>query len=123
MHSFLGDLAQRTEAEDLEAARVGEDRAVPAHEAMQAAVLLDHLEPGTQPEMERIAEHDLRADGSQLMRRHRLDRAVSAHRHECRRVDASMRELEHAASRGAVAVGDGELHRSMSMASPYEKNR
>jgi hypothetical protein len=27
-------------------------------------------------------------------------------------------ELEPAAARGAVAVGDGELHRSISMASP-----
>ena len=118
LHALLGDLAQRAEAEHLEAPRVGEDRSAPAHEAVQAAMALDHLEPRSQPEMERVAEHDLRAELAQLGGRHRLDRAVGADRHERGCVHAAVRELEHAAARGAVPVRHGELHRSISIASP-----
>ena len=44
----VGDLADLGEAEDLEAAGVGEDRPVPAHEAVQAAQLGDQLVAGPQ---------------------------------------------------------------------------
>ena len=46
LHALLADLAQRAEAEHLEAARVGEDRPVPAHEAVQAAVRAITSRPG-----------------------------------------------------------------------------
>jgi hypothetical protein len=90
---------------------------------VQAAVLRDHVQPRPQPEVEGVAEHDLRAERVELLRRHRLHRAVSAHRHERRRIDAAVRELEDAAARGAVGAQDLELHRSISIASPYEKKR
>ena len=32
----------------------------------------DHLDAGPQPEMEGVAEHDLRAEALELVRRHRL---------------------------------------------------
>ena len=118
LHAFLGDLAQRAEAEDLEAARVGEDRPVPAHEAVQAAVPCDDFEPRAQPQMKSVAEHDLRPSGTQFLGRHGLHRAIGADGHERRGVDASMRELEHAAARAVSAMRDAELHRSISMASP-----
>jgi hypothetical protein len=66
LDAFLDDLAQRAQAEDLEAARIGEDRSVPAHEAMQAAVGGDDLQPRPQPEVEGVAEHDLRAEAPDL---------------------------------------------------------
>jgi hypothetical protein len=102
----------------LKATGVGEDRLVPAHEAVQPAVLADHLDSRPQPEVERIAEDDLRAERGELGGRHGLHRAVGAHRHESRRVDAAVRQLEHAAARLAIGAQDLELHRSMSIASP-----
>ena len=90
-------LAQRAEAEHLEAAGVGEERPRPAHEAVQAAVRGDDLEARAQPEVKRVAEHDLRAELDELVRRHRLDGAVGADRHEHRRLDGAVRELEPAA--------------------------
>src|SRR6185503_6030602 len=118
-----GYLAQLAEAEDLEAARVGEDGAAPAHEAVQPGMLCDDLDPGAQPQMKGVAEHDLRAGGGELFGRHRLYRAVSPHRHEGRGIDAPMRKLERPAPRLAVPGSDAELHVSISIASPYEKKR
>ena len=46
-----------------ESVRIGR---VPAHEAVQAAVLRDHLEPGPQPQVEGVAEDDLRAGLDEL---------------------------------------------------------
>ena len=58
-NAVVVDLEDRVaEREDLEAARVGEDRAVPGHETVQAAELLDHLGPGTEVEVVRVAEQD-----------------------------------------------------------------
>ena len=87
-------------------------------EAVQAAVLGDDIEPGAQPQVESVAEHDLGAERAEFVRRHRFHRAVGAHRHERRRVDAPVRELEHAAPGAAIAMREGEPHRSISMASP-----
>jgi hypothetical protein len=59
--AFLGDLAQFAEREHLEAARIGQDRLVPADELVQAAVV--STRPArAQPQVERVAEDDLRAD-------------------------------------------------------------
>ena len=56
--TVLRELAQLRQAEHLEAAGVGEDRARPVHEAVQAAVRADHLGPGTQHQVKGVAEHD-----------------------------------------------------------------
>ena len=46
LDAFLGDLAQRAEGKYLEATRVSEDRLVPAHQAVEAAVRADDLKTG-----------------------------------------------------------------------------
>ena len=58
----IRDLAQRREAEDLIAAAVGEDRPVPAHEAVQAAELADELRARPQGQVVGVGEDDLCAD-------------------------------------------------------------
>ena len=60
--TFFSDLAQRAQREDLKTTRIGENGLVPAHELVQAAVRGDDLQAGAQPQMESIAEADLRAD-------------------------------------------------------------
>ena len=67
--------------------------------------------PGPQPQVEGVAEHDLRADLAQLRGRHRLHRAVGADRHEGRRLDLAVGERERAAARGAVGGVEREFHR------------
>ena len=50
------------EREDLEAARVGQDRPVPAHEPVQPAELGDQLVAGPEVQVVGVAEQDLRAE-------------------------------------------------------------
>ena len=108
--ALLGDLAHLFQAPYLKAAGVGENRTPPVHEAMQPRMRLDHLEARPQVQMEGIAENDLRADGFELLRRHGLDGAVRAHRHERRGFDASAREIEPPAPRRAVEFHEFEAH-------------
>ena len=54
-------LRRSRQREHLKAAGIGEDRFVPADEAVQAAELADHVEAGAQEQMERVAEDDFRA--------------------------------------------------------------
>jgi hypothetical protein len=71
--------------------------------------------------VEGVAEADLRADVVEVARRHRLDRAVGADRHEDRRFDGAVGQREAAAAGGAVGGEEFKLHRmvgSRSMASP-----
>ena len=56
------ELERVGEAEDLEAAGVGEDRAVPVHEPVQPARVCDDVGAGAQEEVVGVGEHDLRAD-------------------------------------------------------------
>ena len=85
------DLALARQRENLEAAGIGEDRFAPADEAMQPAEFADDVEAGTQPQMERVAEDDFRAEIEQRLRRHAFHRTVGADRHERRRFDRAAR--------------------------------
>ena len=60
-HALLGDLADLGQAHHLEAAGVGEDRPVPAHEAVQAAEPRDALGAGAQHQVIGVAEDDVGA--------------------------------------------------------------
>src|SRR5690606_21385056 len=108
--ALLRDLPLVRQREDLEAARVGEDRPVPAREAVQAAVRLDDLQPRAQEQVEGVAEDHLRAERAQLAREHPLDGAVGADRHERRGFDRAARERHPPAARGAVGAQQPERH-------------
>ena len=69
------DLAQRRQAHHLEAAAVGQDRARPAHEAVQPAHPPHRLDAGPQREVIRVREQDVGARGRELVGRQRLHRA------------------------------------------------
>src|SRR5581483_3634578 len=110
VHALLRHLAQRAEAEHLETAGIRENRAFPMHEAMQPAVRADNLDSRAQHQMKRVAENDLRPDIAQLLRRHRLDRAVGADRHERGRFDDTALEDHAPAPRRAVIREQLEFH-------------
>ena len=108
-HALLLDLAHGTEAEHLEAAGVGQDRALPLHEIVQVAVLLDHLGARTQPQVKGVTQDHFRAGGDDVTRQHALDRAVSTDRHEGRGLDGATREGQTTTT--GLAIGGKQLER------------
>jgi hypothetical protein len=68
----LGDFSELREAEHLEAAGVGEDRPVPAHEAMQSAELAHQAVPRPEKQVIGVGEHDLGAGGAEVIGPERL---------------------------------------------------
>ena len=109
-HAAVGDLGLR-QREHLEAAAVGEDRAVPAHERVQAAELRHELLAGPQREVIGVREHDLAAGRGDLLGRHRLHRAVRADRHERGRRERPVRRRERARARVAAPALEREAER------------
>ncbi len=102
LDAFFGDLAQLAKAEYLKATAIGQDGFVPAHKGMQAAVLADDVDARAQPQVEGVSEDDLGFDLVQIARRHRLDRAIGAHRHEYRRLHHAVVKRDLAAPRAAT---------------------
>ena len=95
-HPFVIDTSQIGEREDLESARVGEDRSVPCHEPMQPSQPRDSL--GRRPEVEvvRVSEDHLRAGCMKVPRRQCLHGPLGADGHELGRVDPPVRSLDPA---------------------------
>lgn len=81
-HTFFRDLAQIAEAEHLEAAAIGEDWAIPVHEAVETAELTDKLMPWPQIQVIGIGKNDLRFCIFELVRRQGLDSGLGADGHE-----------------------------------------
>ena len=82
--TLLGHRARVGEGKNLEASRVGEDRALPAHEFVDAADLPENLGAGTEQEVVGIRKEDLGARVVEKIGRLRLDRRVCADGHEQR---------------------------------------
>ncbi len=115
--ALLLDLAHRAQAEHLKAARVGEDRPLPLHEVVQVPMALDHFSARAQPEMEGVAQNDLRSDRLDVTWQHAFDGTVSAHWHERRRLDGAARKGQTSAAR--LAIGGKQLEGHMAGASHW----
>ncbi len=103
--AVVGDPAQSRQTEHLEAAAVGEDRAVPVHEPVEAPGAADELGTGTQHQVKGVGEHDLRARVAHLFGRERAHGSVGTDRHERGRLHASVGRVEPAGARARAAVG------------------
>ena len=98
-------LAQIAQAEDLEAARVGEDRARPGHELVQTAQLADQLVAGTQKQVIGVGQDDLGVEFvGQVALQNAFDGGLRAHRHEDRRFDDAVRGVEQSGARAGVGA-------------------
>src|SRR6476646_7365377 len=93
-YAFFFHLAQLAQAEDLEAAGIGEQRPLPAHEFVQAAQLAHQLVPRTQIQMIGIAQNDLRAQILQNVLRNSLHSPSRADRHKSRRFNQAVRGVD-----------------------------
>ena len=106
------DLSSGTgQGEDLESARVGQDRTIPVHKLMKTAELLDELISGTHVEMVGVAKLDLGADLPKIICRHAaLDGSDRADIHEDRCFDVSMYRLHVSGFRASAGRDNFILH-------------
>ena len=126
-HAIRGNLPELGQAEHLEAAGVGQDGAVPRHEAMEPAEVAHQLVARAQEEVVRVREDDLGAGLPEVGGGEALHGAARADGYERRRIDHSVRRLEAAAARGAVGHEQLESHRrrraeSLHTASPRARD-
>ena len=111
-HAVLVDDPQVAKRDDLEPARVGEDRAIPVHEPMQPAEPLDPFVARPQVEVVRVGQDDRGARLADVVRAERLDRGVGADRHELRRLDDAMGQGQLPGPCPRLAVGRRRERRS-----------
>ena len=102
-------LAQLRQRHHLEAAGIGQHRAAPAGEALQAAERGDALGARPQHQMIGVAEHDIGAGVAHLAPMHALHRAGGADRHEGRRSHHAMRRRQPAGAGLAVTPEQFEM--------------
>ena len=107
----VGDLAQVLEAEPLETAAVGEDRAGPAHEAVQAAQPPDRVRTGAQEQVVGVREDDAGADGAEVGGVQGLDRALGRDGHERRGGQLAVRRAQRPGARLAVGGVQAKVRR------------
>src|SRR5207249_11984368 len=74
LHAVVVHPAESLEREHLEATRIGEERTIPTHEAMQGSQLLDHLLAGPHMQVIGIREHQSRAGVTEIVGRERPHR-------------------------------------------------
>ena len=104
--AVIVDDPQVTERDDLEPARVGQDRAVPVHEPMQPAEPGDPLVPRAQVQVVGVGQDDRGARSSRRSSgRQRLDRGVRADRHELRGLDDAVGQRQSPGPCPRRAVG------------------
>src|SRR3712207_4315697 len=96
--------------EDLEAAGVGDHRAVPAHEAVDAAERPNEIVTGREEQVERVPQHHVEAQLGGLADLERLDDGLRRQRDEGRRADLAVGQAKDpgASSRAGVPCGDVE---------------
>ena len=106
-HAVLVHAREVGHREDLVAARVREDRSVPAHEAVQASEVAHDLVPRPQVQVQGVREDHRRARCAQLGRGDSLDGPTRADRHERGSRDGTVGRVEDArarARRGAARL-------------------
>ena len=112
LDTFFFHLADTREGKDLVSARVGEDRSVPTFEPVQASRFVQDSGAGTQVEVVRITQDNLRVDVvQQVTFVHTFDGAHGPHGHEDRRQDVAMVRVDDACAGGtpAVSMFQGEV--------------
>src|SRR5215469_9293516 len=102
-YAFVGDFAKFRQAENLVAARIGENGAGPGHKLMQAAEAANQLMAGTQIKMIGVGQNDFRAEPFKGFLREGLDGGLRADRQKERSLHHAVRRGETAAARAGGA--------------------
>ena len=100
---------QMGQAEQLEAAAIGQDRSVPTHEAVQSAQGGDDFFARPQREMVGIAQDHFRPGGADLFDLQSLDAGLCGHGHEGRQLHVAVRRGENRTAGCTMGVGVQKL--------------
>src|SRR5262249_42195018 len=106
------------QGKDLEAARVGDDGPLPAHEAMKPAAAGDQLLAGGEMQVKGVAEHHPVAQLHDLRGGEAAHAPLRRQRDEGRGGDGAVPEMDQA--RAGVAIASRSLSGSDRIRSPYE---
>jgi hypothetical protein len=109
--ALLGERALGGEREDLESPGVGEDGAVPAHEAVEPAEATDGFRARAQQEVVGVAEHDLGAEPRHVLGREPGDGPPRPHRHEGGGLHPAVPGEERAAPGAAPGIARAAVER------------
>ncbi len=90
LDALVRDLTIIGQAEHLKPARVGQNRTVPAHKAVQSPHLCHQIRSGTQVEVVGVAQDQLRSQFAQIAGVQRLDRCLGANWGKGRRGNLTM---------------------------------
>ena len=107
MHAGVGNSPTAFEAEDLIAAAVGEEGAIPSDEAVQSPLAGDQVLAGPEVQMIGVAQDDSCAGLHQMRMGQRLDGALRADRHEDRGLDDAMGRGQP--PRAGAAIGRNKI--------------
>lgn len=99
-------LAQPFQAEDLEAAGVGQNGPGPLHKMVQPTEIGDQVGAGPQVEVVSVAQDERRSQRLQIGGRQRFDRRLRADRRKHRRGDVAVRGVDDSRAGGGVLVFD-----------------
>ena len=108
--AFFADFAQFVQAENLEAAGIGKDRARPRHKTVEPAEPSNGLDSRTQVKMIGIAEKNLDAEFFENVLRHGFHRRRRSHRHEHGGFDLAVRSEQSAPRARARVRLDSEIN-------------
>src|SRR5437762_672473 len=92
--ALFGDLAQLREGKNLVTAAIRQNRSVPIHEFVKSAKIPDHLDAGSNEQMIRVTENNLRLQLAQLTWTHRFDAGLCPHRDERRCFNGAVRSCQ-----------------------------
>jgi hypothetical protein len=102
LHSLVAHPPESVEREHLKPTRVGEQRSVPSHEAMQSAELRDDALSRPDVQVIGVREHQLGARGPQILRRQGTHAPICADGHEDGGLDGPVRKDEPARPCGTI---------------------
>ncbi len=104
-YPFIVDLVDVAQRENLEPARIGQNRVGPIHELVQSTQIGDDFITRPQVEMVRICQNQAGLHGFQLSRGDGLDRCLGSHRGKKRGFQGAMRRMKNPGP-GLAILGD-----------------
>src|SRR5689334_14913573 len=113
MDAILGEFAKRAKAKDLKAAAVSQNSAIPGHELMQTAELVDEGMGRAQVEMICISENDCCAQLFERLLGQSFNGTLCANRHKDRRFYYSMGSRYASGTRPTIFIFSKLLKRKL----------